>query len=477
MSNPWHTPARSLPSWFHPADNWALTRMIAVSTAILLVCSSIRHLLFHSTAYDLGYFDQLSYLLSQGLPPVISFWGYHFLGGHADWIMYFVALPYKIYPSVFWLLGIQAIALSLGALPTYHLAKQAGLKPGQSTAIAAAYLLHPIIFNLNLFDFHPEVIALPLILTAILTARRNQMGWFVWCLILILGCRDALSLTVFVMGFWLWLFEKRLRYGAIAMILGGGWFLFATQVLIPSFPPGGVISVARFDYLGSSVGEIVLNLFLKPHLVLSALFTLPNLQYLCLLFLPVIWGLSWQHLAPLIGIIPTLLLNLLSTLETQKDLLHQYSLPALPFLMVAVIAALADGKGWVQSRRGILLCSLIGFLALAKFGYFADRYLNSLDTWQASRSAIAQVQPQSRILTTAFLAPHLTHRPTVQLAIAGTEAIDFDQFDEVLLNVRHSGWASTPTLQQALVERLQRDPRFKLLVQQDGVYLFTRAGA
>ncbi|MEX0269047.1 DUF2079 domain-containing protein [Leptolyngbyaceae cyanobacterium UHCC 1019] len=477
MSKPLQISKQSLSGWFQQADNRVLAGMIAVSTAILFLCSSIRHLLFHSTAYDLGYFDQLAYLLSQGLPPVISFWGYHFLGGHADWIMVFVAIPYKIYPSVFWLLGIQAIALSMGALPTYHLAQQAGLKDGQSTAIAAAYLLYPLIFNLNLFDFHPEVIALPLILTAILTAKRKQVGWFVGCLILILGCRAALSLTVFAMGFWLWLFEKRLKCGAIALILGGGWFLFATQVLIPAFPPGGVISVARFDYLGSSVGEIVLNLFLKPHLALSALLTLPNLQYLCLIFLPVTWGLSWQHLAPLIAIIPTLLLNLLSTLETQKDLLHQYSLPALPFLMVAVIASLADGKGWVQSRRGILLCSLIGFLALAKFGYFGDRYLNSLDTWQASRSAIAQVQPQSRLLTTAYMAPHLTHRPTVQLAIAGTEAIDFDQFDEVLLNVRHPGWASTSSLQQALVDRLQRDARFKPLVEQEGVYLFTRAGS
>ncbi|MBM0743070.1 DUF2079 domain-containing protein [Phormidium sp. CLA17] len=474
MSKTLQRPKLPLLRWLQSADSHMLAGMIVVSTVILFLCSSIRHGLFHSTAYDLGYFDQLAYLLSQWLPPVISFWGYHFLGGHADWIMYFVALPYKIYPSVFWLLAIQAIALAIGALPTYHLARQAGLKNGQSTAITAAYLLHPLIFNLNLFDFHPEVIALPLVLTSILAARRNQIGWFVLCLILILGCRDALSLTVFAMGFWLWLFEKRLKCGAIALILGGGWFLFATQILIPSFPPGGVISVARFDYLGSSVGEIVLNLFLKPNLVLSALFTLPNLQYLCLIFLPVIWGLSLRHLAPLIAIVPTLLLNLLSTLETQKDLLHQYSLPALPFLMVAIIAALADGRGLVQSQRGIFLCSLIGFLALAKFGYFGDRYLNSLDTWQATRSAITYVQPQSRLLTTAFIAPHLTHRPMVKLAIAGTESIDLGQFDEVLLNVRHPGWASTPSLQQGLVDRLQRDARFKPLVEQDGVYLFTR---
>lgn len=72
------------------------------------------------------------------------------------------------------------------------------------------------------------------------------------------------------------------------------------------------------------------------------------------------------------------------------------------------------------------------------------------------------------------MAPHLTHRPTVKLAIAGTEAIDLGQFDEVLLNVRHPGWASTSSLQQGLVDRLQREPGFKPLVEQDDVYLFTR---
>ncbi|MCY7393769.1 MAG: DUF2079 domain-containing protein, partial [Leptolyngbyaceae cyanobacterium CAN_BIN12] len=201
------------------------------------------------------------------------------------------------------------------------------------------------------------------------------------------------------------------------------------------------------------------------------------LEYLLLLFLAVFLCLAWQTVTQLIGAIHSLAINLVSTVEVQKDVIHQYSLPILPFLFLAVIATLSQGKGLIQSRRGIILWSWAGFLLLSKFGYFAIRYAKVLDTWQASRSAIAQIQPQSRVLTTAFLAPHLTHRPTVQLAIAGTEAIDLDQFDEVLLNVRHPGWASTSRLQQGLVDRLQRDSRFKPLVEQDGVYSFTRAGS
>ncbi len=458
----------------HPERLGALSWMMLGSALILMLCSSARHLLFQSTAFDLGYFDQATYLISQGLPPVVSFWGFHVVGGHADLILYPLALLYKLVPSVYWLLTVQAIALSLGALPTWHLALQAGLKERQALAIAAAYLLHPLIFNLNLFDFHPEVIALPFILAAVLAARSDRLVWFTACLVVILSCRDALSLTVAAMGMWLLLFEKKRWAGAIAIGLGIAWFLIATQLLIPHFRPAGVESVTRFAYLGNSVGEIATNLLLKPYVVLAAIFTPANLAYLALLFLPLLWGLSFRHLAALVPILPTVAMNLLSTLESQKDLLHQYSLPALPFLLLAAIASLSQGKGMVQNPRGILIWSLIGFLALAKFGYFSSRYLEALDTWQATRTALTQVSPQGSILTTASIVPHVTHRPIVKLAIAGTEAIDLGQFDQVLLNLRHPGWSSTTELQQGLVQRLQQDSRFRQQSQQDQVYLFVR---
>jgi uncharacterized membrane protein len=461
--------------------------MVLVSSLVLFCASSFRHLVYQSTAYDLGYFDQALYLLSQGLPPVVSFWGFHFMGGHADWILYFVAFLYKIQPSVYWLFGLQAVSLSMGAVPVWHLGRRAGLKESQAIAIAFAYLLYPLIFNLNLFDFHPEVMALPLMLVAILMAQTDHIGWFVGCLVLILGCRDALSLTVAAMGLWLLLFEKKRICGAIALFMGSAWFVIVTQVVIPQFRPGGVEAVPRYGYLGSSIAEILLNLILKPQLVLGGLLTLANLGYLCLLILPLGWGLfvrgrflrehpwqSWRHLFPLVGALPTLAMNLLTTVETQKDLIHQYSLPAVSFLIMAVIYGVASGTALVLSRRGIVVCACIGFILLSKIGYFWFRYLRAMDTWTATSSAIAQIQPSDKVLTTPWIAPHLTHRLFLRLAILGSEAIDLKQFDSVLLNVRHPGWNSNPELLQGLVARLQKEPQFKLHYQQDDVFLFTR---
>jgi uncharacterized membrane protein len=453
----------------------ALAGIILVSVSILFACSSLRHALFQSSAFDLGYFDQAIYLIAQGKTPIVSFWGYHFLGGHADWILYLLALPYKIYPDIHWLFAVQAAALALAALPTWHIARQVGLKETQALAIAAVYLLYPLVFNLNLFDFHPEVMALPALLGAILAARQGRTGWFWSGMIFILGCRDALSLTVAAMGFWLLVFERKRWYGAIALFAGSAWFLIATQVIIPFFRPNGVEAVGRYAYLGNSVLEIAQNLFLQPGLILGRVFSLNTLEYLALLISPVIWGLLTQHLTAMVAAIPTLVINLLSDSPAQRDLVHQYSLPVLPFLLVAVIASLAAGKAWLRNPRTIVLWSLVFFLALAKYGYFGSIYLDSLDTWQATREAIAQVQTSGGVLTTAEIAPHLTHRQLVKFTDVNSPPTNLAQFDYVLLNVRHPGWQSNREFATSLVERLKNTPEFALNYQRDEVYLFKSA--
>jgi uncharacterized membrane protein len=350
--------------------------MISISALILFMCSSLRHALFQSGAFDLGIYDQVVYLISQGQQPISSFLGFHHLGNHAAWAVYSLSLLYKIYPDVHWLLAVQALALALGALPTWHLARQAGLTVRQAEAMAVVYLLYPLVFNVNLFEFHPEVMALPVLLEAVLAARLGKTVWFCLSIIFILGCKAVLSLTVAAMGFWL-LFERRV-YGAIALIAGIIWFIITSQIIIPFFSGSEVAAVGRYSYLGDSVLEIASNLVLKPELIFSRI-SLDTLEYLGLLVLPVVWGMSPQHLAPLISAIPTLVLNILSDKHAQRDLIHQYSVPVLPFLLLAVISSLAAKKGWLRSRRAIILWSLLTFLGLAKYGYFWSRYLDSLD--------------------------------------------------------------------------------------------------
>ncbi len=449
--------------------------LVVVWTGLLFLASSLRHLLFHSNALDLGFFDQILYLLSQGLPPITTIQDLHWLGDHAAFIFYPIAFFYKLYPTVYWLFLIQALSLSLGAFPAYHLALQDQLSKAQSQAIAIVYLLYPLVFNLNLFDFHSEVIALPLFLWAILVARQKKLSAFILAILVILSCKAVLSLTVIFLGLWLWIWEKRRVYSLFALLSGTTWFFIATQWIIPHFSNKEVAAVGRYHFLGNSVLEIIQNLFLSPQIVLGHLFTTANLVYLILLVLPLAWGLSWKHLDPLVPALPALLLNLLTEHLPQKDLIHQYALPIFPFLLVAVISALAAQDSWLRRPRWIILWAMVVFLALAKVGYFGSLYLRSLNTWQASTLAIAKVETKGGVLTTANLAPHLSHRVLLKLAIDGAQNLDLAQFDYILLNQGHPGWIIADNLMPELLEKIRANPSFQVSLDQDGVILFKQS--
>jgi uncharacterized membrane protein len=229
-----------------------------------------------------------------------------------------------------------------------------------------------------------------------------------------------------------------------------------------------------------------------------------NLTYLIFLVLPLIWGLSPRYFTSLIPAIPALTLNLLADYQPQKDLVHQYSLPILPFLLLTVIASLSAGKGglrnprrikqkpvfWAKLRRfrgcyrtrkrvslpiGIIVWIIVAFLAFGKSGYFAGKYLDSLDTLAPTREAIALVKTEGGVLTNSAIAPHLTHRVLVKLASDGSQSLDLNQFDYVLLNKRHPGWQSSPELITDFLERLKKNPKFNLNYEKEDVFLFKKS--
>ena len=450
-----------------------ISKIIGISALILFVSSIIRHELFNSSG-DLAFFDQTVYLVSQGKPPISSVLGFHILADHAAWILYPIALLYKIYPHVYWLFAVQSIALSLGAFPTYLLAIQAGLKENQAIAIVIVYLLYPVLYNSNLCDFHPDTIAVPAILTAVLAARKGKLIWFCISVLIVLGCKAVLSLTVVAMGVWLLFFEKRRLYGVIAIISGIAWFLIANKIIIPFFGSEATLvnrHFYRYSYLGKSFSETLQIFLSQPQIIFSHIFTLINLEYLFFLLAPIIWGLIPKYMTPLIGAIPCIALNILADHASQKNVILHYSLPTIPFLILALIASIAANKAWIKPRKVIILWSLFWFLFLGKWGFFMSKYLNFVDNWQATRQAISLIKTQDSVLTTDVITPHLTHRQEINFKYSINE---LNKFHYILLNTRHPGWGGTREDYHNLRNELKKRSDFNLQYQRDDVYLFVQ---
>jgi len=451
--------------------------IVVVSTLVLFFFSSLRHSLFQSGAWDLGIFDQGVYLISQGLLPISSFTDFHILADHAAFILYPLSIFYKIYPDIHWLLLIQAVALASGAIPVYKLALQQGASNNQGYLLSLIYVLSPLIFNANLFDFHPDVIAVPFFLWSVLFARTSKILLFFLALVMILSCKAVFAITVAAMGIWLALFEKRKLMGLIAILVGIVWLIIATQILIPLI--GGesastVRHIGRYASLGNSYSAILINLFLKPHLFINKIFSIDSFVYLLLLFTPFIWFLKNVNLSPLLVAIPTIAMSILSDDPAQRYLANQYPLPVLPFLMLIAIAKISSmefQKNWYF--RFIVFWAVLAFVIMSRLNLFTGQYLNFIDTWNANNEAIAMIKTKGSILTTHEISPHVSQRLVVNLSFS-SKNYNLENFDYILLNTRHPGDFSDLNYALSLVEQATKIPRFKLEYQKDAVYLFTK---
>ncbi len=483
--------------------------IMAIALFILFLISSVRHAIFHSTGFDLGIYDQVVYLISQGQVPISSFLGYHHLGNHGAWLVYPLALFYKIWPSVYWLLFIQSLSLAIALLPLWNLAKLTGLNEQVSLGVIISYLLYPIVFNVNLFDFHPEVMALPVIFFVLLCAEKKAIGWFTLGVIWILGCKAVLSLLIIGLGLWLLIFEKRAKFGLIALILGSAWFIIVTQGIIPAFSGEEVAAVGRYSYLGDSVFSIASNMLLLPHLVLGKIFSFDTLRYLFLLILPIIWGLIpfnkqtakaqiWQTLTTCTPISIILFLNILSDVSFQRSLNYQYSLPFVPFFLLAMIRNLQVNQTYWQSFRSapswfvslpvkvsnmtlkipnflfpktILIWSLFTLILIGNFNeYFG--YFQQIDNGRSLQQAVGKIQTKGGVLTDNKIAPHVTHRPMVKL-LDQTTPTNLVEFDYILLNLRYP-WSDTKSQGIALSKKLTNHPQWQISFQANDIVLFSR---
>ncbi|PNW28496.1 UNVERIFIED_CONTAM: hypothetical protein BEN50_21065 [Euhalothece sp. KZN 001] len=170
--------------------HFRLSFLIIGSTIVLFFFSSLRHFLIQSSALDLTFFDQVIYLASKGKTPISTLLGFHLIGDHSAFILYLIALLYRLFPYVHWLFFIQAFALSLGALPLYNLSLKLNLSKHYAVTIVIAYLLYPAIFNINFYtDFRSETIAIPGFLWLVFAAYNNQKLCFIFSILFIIYCK------------------------------------------------------------------------------------------------------------------------------------------------------------------------------------------------------------------------------------------------------------------------------------------------
>jgi len=424
--------------------------------------AALRHALLQSNSFDLGLFDQWVWLISRGLAPVSSQSAdLHLLTDHGAWLVYGLAPLYALLPSLQWLLALQAFSLAFTAVPLWILARDAGLPQGLRWTVCGLWWLQPVVFNTNLFDFHPEVLAMPLLAILVIAARRQRIWTWAGLILLILGCRDGLALVTVGLGLEQ-LLRRRWRLAGVALGLSLGWLALVSGWLYPLLTaryPGVNAGASRYSYLGDSIGAIALGLLQHPQRILGHVDWAGALVYLLLLALPLLPFWRRASLPVLLASLPLIAVNILSESGAQRSLVHHYSLPLAVIGVVGAIDGLASGGEWRVPWRRIAWAAAC-WAALAKPWFFSGPYLGRLALVPESRSALERVKPSDAVATTSYLAPHLSGRPVVIFPAASDGDLETLErkrgINLLLLNPQEPGWASDGALQRSLLEQARR---------------------
>ncbi|MEI6617214.1 MAG: DUF2079 domain-containing protein [Cyanobium sp. ELA507] len=424
--------------------------------------AALRHALLQSNSFDLGLFDQWVWLISRGLAPVSTQSGdLHLLTDHGAWLLYGLAPLYRLVPSVQWLFALQAFSLAFTAVPLWILARDEGLPAKLRWTACGLWWLQPVVFNTNLFDFHPEVLAMPLLAALAIAARRNRPWIWTALVLVILGCRDGLALVTLGMALEQ-LLRRRWRLAVLGSVLSLGWLLLLNGWLYPLLTaryPGVNAGASRYSYLGNSIGEIALQLIQQPQRVVMHVDWGGAVVYLLLLALPLLPFWRRASLPTLLAGVPLILVNILSESGAQRSLVHHYSLPLAVIGVVAAIDGLASRSSPRMPWRGIAWAAAC-WAALAKPWFFSGPYLNRLPLIPDSRSALERVLPGDAVATTSYLAPHLSGRRVVIFPASSDgdleELVRRRGINLLLLNPKEPGWASDGPLQRSLLEQARR---------------------
>ncbi|HYT51543.1 MAG TPA: DUF2079 domain-containing protein [Gaiellaceae bacterium] len=458
---------------------WAAMAAYAAGFAALSV---LRHEAFETGRFDLGNMVQAVWSTAHGhLLQVTNLHGAQIsrLAAHVDPILIVFAPLWWIWPSPSLLLTAQALAVALGALPLFWLARKHTGSERAALGFSLAYLLFPATEWMTLNEFHPVSLACPLLLFAIWYLDEDRLLPFACFAALAALTREEVPLVIAGLGIWYAIGRRRWLAGGTIAAAGVAASAIAIQVVIPHFHGAESSFYGRYDAVGGSAAGIVGKAFTDPGRLLSVAFDHRGTHYLLNLLLPMA---ALALLAPLllVALIPELALNLLSSVDAQSSIHYHYVAAEIPILFAA--AAIGAGRlgRWAEAAGVVVvLTAIAGNYWLGPIPVW--RFVPGGQTFQAKSAHISRhdriaarmlklIPATAPVTATNSLGAHLSERKQI---------FSFPYLRDatwVIVDERKPSLGDHNDHRRGLkrIQQLRRDPRFRLVAAADGVLIFRR---
>jgi len=345
--------------------------LIVTYIAIFGTLSLRRHQNLRTNALDLGYTDQAVWNTLHGRPfrfstyldadfdldiPIQDFQQPDvLLGYHVEPILAPISLLYLLHDGPETLLWLQTVALALGAIPVYLLARHRYAAPNRKhlaswlpVAFVVVYLLSPSLEAANLSDFHAVALSPVLLLSAFYCLENDRPWGFVAFAFLAAITKEEVGLLIGMVGLWAAVVRRRRMLGLGVAAAGLGWSLLCFTVIMPYFSGLGHSAFwVRYGQFGESAADVVLNLFRQPGLFVDWLRRPEVARYLRDMWLSS-GGLAILYPPVLLLALPSLAINTFSSFDWMRSGGGHYSATIVPILVIAAIY----GVAWAADRVG-----------------------------------------------------------------------------------------------------------------------------
>lgn len=458
------------------ADTLGQWAWVLAYTAVLSSISVLRYHLWIANGLDLGQYEQgLWLILHKGLLAPSTYTGQPILALTGSFVLILLA-PFYAIGGVGLLLVLQSFALGSGYFFVRRIAISMGAELRTAHLLGALYLIYPTVLGVNLFDFHPQVLGIPILLALIWAVLRER--WVALGILSVLALLVDVSTSLLLLGVGVVLLaRKKPLPGALLALsaLVAGYLDLA--VLLPTLGHGAV--PAWSDYyrgFGATPSAGIARLLGHPEMLFTWGGQLRPWEYVVwLVATPVALALVYRRLGVSLWWIPALLLmeaNLVSGQAIRTSPFNEFSLLAAPFIFAGLSDLLTKRGFTVPKVRlsyalAVPLVLLLVFVWQQRHTYWREIPYNAT-ALQAATLAVPQEAP---IVAQNFDVAHLADRAQEWLPTQATSMKLAAGTFIILDPAVHSGTTPQGVLTQLQAE-LHGKGQARQVFTQDGVEVY-----
>lgn len=422
--------------------------IFAAFAFIACTIGALRYKTYTAPNFDFGIFCHMFRNMKESFLPVTTCERDGLLSHFAVHVspIFYVLLPlYCIFPSPVTLQISQGLIVASAVIPLALIARKYHLSNAKTIALSIAFMFHPAIISGTNYDIHENCFLLPLLLWVFWAFETNRFPALMVFTALTLAVKE--DAAVYILFFALYVFFARRKSGtAITLAVIAAIYFCVVLYLLKTYG-NGVMSNRYKNYLpnGGTLIDVVRNMIADPAYVFTQLFLdkegtySEKILFILQIMVPFAFlPFATKKVSNLILLLPMLLLNLMTVYLYQYDIGFQYHFGVMAFLAYLTVINLSQMTS--KSAKTALTIAAVASLCMffitgfGRFQYFVDRYTQNRDDYKIMDEALAEIPEEASVISSTFLAPHLTNRDEIYEDFYHKSDIETDY---VILDARH----------------------------------------